>query len=57
MPVKIRKKKGSNKYTVSTPNMIHAKGTTKKKAMAQARLLRGVEHSNWRPTGGKGIAG
>lgn len=54
MPVKVRKtKKGT--YRVSTPNMVHAKGTSKKKAMAQARLLRGVEHG-WKPTGSKGIA-
>lgn len=42
MPVKITKVKGG--YRVSTPHMIHATHTTKKKAEAQARLLRGIEH-------------
>jgi len=48
MPVSI-KKKGS-RYQVRTPNKVHAKATTKKKADAQARLLNAVEHSDWRPT-------
>jgi len=56
MPVTIRKKKGSNKYTVKTPNMTHSKGTTMKKAMAQERLLNAIEHG-WKPDRGKGIAG
>jgi hypothetical protein len=43
MPVKIRKLK-SGKYRVSTPNEVHAKGTTKKKAIAQERLLEMKEH-------------
>lgn len=42
MPVKIRKVKG--KYTVSTPHGVKAKSTSKKNAMAQARLLRMVKH-------------
>ncbi len=42
MPVKISKKKGG--YEVRTPNMVHAKKTTKKKAMAQKRLLNAIEH-------------
>lgn len=47
MPVKIKKtKKG---YRVSTPGGVKARGTTKKKAEAQARLLRAVEHG-WKPT-------
>jgi hypothetical protein len=47
MPVKIRKtKKG---YQVSTPNQIHAKGTTKSKAMRQARLINAVDHG-WKPS-------
>ena len=47
MPVKIRKtKKG---YQVSTPNRIHAKGTTKAKAKSQVRLLNAVDHG-WKPT-------
>lgn len=50
MPVKIRKV--SKGYRVSTPSGVHAKATTKKKAEAQARLLRGVEHG-WKPTGKK----
>lgn len=28
-----------------------AKSTTKVKAESQQRLLRGIEHGNWRPTG------
>ena len=41
-PVKVRKK--DHKYEVRTPGGVKAKGTTKEKAEAQARLLRGVEH-------------
>lgn len=41
MPVKIRKVNG---FRVSTPGGVKAKHTTKKKAEAQARLLRGIEH-------------
>lgn len=47
MPVKIRKK--GKKYQVSTPNGVKSKGTTKKKAEAQKRLLNAVEHG-WKPT-------
>jgi len=48
MPVTIKKtKKG---YRVSTPHGVKAKHTTKQKAMAQANLLRGIEHG-WKPTG------
>jgi len=50
MPVKVTKTDGE--YRVSTPNQVHAKGTSKKKAQAQANLLRGVEHG-WKPTGKK----
>lgn len=49
MPVKITKT-GKGKYQVSTPNGVHAKGTTAAKAAKQARLLNAVEHSNWRPS-------
>ena len=49
MPVRIKKVNG---YRVSTPSGVKAKHTTKKKAEAQARLLRGVEHG-WVPTGAK----
>jgi hypothetical protein len=52
MPEKIRKLK-SGKYQVSTPGRVKAKHTTKVKALSQARLLRAVEHSDWRPTGKK----
>jgi len=48
MPVTITKKKGG--YQVRTPNMVHAKNTTKEKAKSQERLLNAVEHG-WRPTG------
>ena len=53
MPYKIRKVNG---YRVSTPHGVHAKNTTKEKAEAQVRLMRGVEHG-WRPTGRKGRKG
>ena len=46
MPAKIKRVKGG--YQVKTPNRIHAKRTTKKKAQAQARLLNAVDHG-WRP--------
>jgi len=52
MPVKIRRV-SKGKYRVSTPSHVHAKATTKKKAKAQARLLRGVEHG-WRPARKRG---
>ena len=47
MPVKVRKNKDGS-YTVSTPSKVHAKHTTKKKAKAQERLLRAVDHG-WKP--------
>jgi len=50
MPVSITKK--GSKFEVKTPNEIHSKGTTKKKAEAQKRLLNAVEHG-WKPTGKK----
>lgn len=46
MPVKVKKVDG---YRVSTPGGVKAKRTTKKKAEAQANLLRGVKHG-WKPT-------
>ena len=46
MPVHIRKVKGG--YRVRTPNGVHAKRTTLKKARAQARLLNAVDHG-WTP--------
>lgn len=48
MPAKIIKKK-SGKFEVKTPNAVHAKSTTKAKAMAQKRLLNAVDHG-WHPT-------
>jgi len=44
MPEKITKVKGKKCYSVKTPNGTKSKCTTKNKAMAQARLLRAVEH-------------
>ena len=32
-------------YRVSTPNMVHAKHTTKDKANKQVRLLNAIEHN------------
>ena len=49
MPVKIKKIDG---YRVTHGSKVSAKKTTKEKAEAQARLLRGVEHG-WKPTGKK----
>ncbi len=40
-PVRITKVDG---FRVSTPSGVKAKRTTKKKAEAQTRLLRGIEH-------------
>lgn len=45
----------SGKYQVKGPSGVHAKGTTKKKADAQIRLMQGVEHGMVpRKTGTKG---
>jgi len=49
MPAHITKLK-NGKYRVTTPNGVHAKKTTKKKAQAQQRLLNAVDHG-WKPTG------
>lgn len=49
MPVKIKKVDG---YRVTHGGKTSAKRTTKKKAQAQANLLRGIEHG-WKPTGKK----
>ena len=49
-PVKVRKVDG---YRVTHGGKTSAKGTTKAKAEAQARLLRAVKHSDWKPTGKK----
>lgn len=49
MPVKVRKTKGG-KYRVTDAGRTTAKGTTKKNAQSQARLLRAVSHG-WHPTG------
>lgn len=48
MPVRITKLDG--KYRVSTPGGIKSKGTTKKKAEAQERLLNAIDHG-WKPRG------
>lgn len=42
MPAKVKKVGG--RYRVSTPNAVHAKGTTKDKAKKQARLLNAIDH-------------
>lgn len=49
MPVKVRKVNG---YRVTHGGKVSAKSTSKKKAEAQANLLRGVAHG-WKPTGKK----
>ncbi len=48
MPIRITKVDG---YRVTHGGKVSAKSTTKEKAEKQANLLRGVEHSDWRPTG------
>lgn len=48
MPVKV-KKTAKGKYSVSTPGGVKAKGTTKKKAEAQKRLLNAIDHG-FKPT-------
>ena len=47
MPVKVRRKT-SGKYSVSHGGKVSAKGTTRRKAERQARLLRALDHG-WRP--------
>lgn len=49
MPVTVRKKK-SGKYTVRTPNQVHAKDTTLENALLQKKLLNALEHG-WKPKG------
>jgi hypothetical protein len=44
MPITIRKLRNKNRWRVRDNGKIVAKSTSKKKAMAQVRLLRGVEH-------------
>lgn len=39
----------SGMYQVSTPNMVHAKSTTKEKAESQVRLLNAIDHG-FKPT-------
>ena len=51
MPVTITKKPGGG-YTVSTPSGVKAKGTTKKMAKAQERIINASEHG-FRPRGAK----
>lgn len=48
MPITIRKKK-KGKYSVRTPGGLKSRGTSKKKAMAQKRLLQGIERG-WMPS-------
>ena len=48
MPVKTKKTKGG-KYRVETPGGVKAKGTSKKKAEAQKRLLNAIDHG-WKPS-------
>lgn len=50
MPVTVRKLPGKNKWRVYDKGKVTAEHTSKRKAMAQARLLRGVAHG-WHPTG------
>jgi hypothetical protein len=50
LPVKITKK--NHKFQVRTPGGVKSKGTSKKKAESQARLLRAIEHDpSFKPSG------
>lgn len=51
MPASIRKVKGG--YQVRTPNGVHSKHTSFKKAKAQARLLNALEHGYRPPRRGR----
>jgi len=43
---------GGNRYgVVGADGVVHAKSTTFPDAMRQVRLLRGVEHGTFKPTG------
>lgn len=48
MPISVTKIDG--KYRVKTPNQTHAYATTRRKAEAQARLIRAIDNG-WKPTG------
>ena len=52
MPAKVRKGKGGKYRVVSPTGRVHAKGTTKAKAIRQQRLLNAIKHG-WRPTRGR----
>lgn len=44
MPARITCNGSGSNCSVSTPNMVHAKSTSRAKAMKQARLLNAIEH-------------
>lgn len=44
MPYKIRQRGGRYEVVNSATGRVHARHTTKRKAEAQVRLLRGIEH-------------
>lgn len=46
MPAKVTKTKSG--YRVTTPNGVHAKSTSKSKALKQQRLLNALDHG-WKP--------
>jgi hypothetical protein len=48
MPYKM-KKLASGKYRVSGPSGVHAKGTSKKKAKAQIRIMEAAGHTTMSP--------
>ena len=43
MPYKVRKTK-AGKYRVTSPNGVKARGTSKRKALSQVRLLNMIKH-------------
>jgi hypothetical protein len=49
MPVSVTKNPNGS-YKVETPNGVHARGTSKENAEAQARLLNAVDHG-WHTDG------
>lgn len=46
MPTRIRKLPNQRKYRVYDGDKVTAKGTSKRKALAQVRLLRMIAHKN-----------
>lgn len=52
MPYRIIKQL-DGRYMLRSPNRVHGRGMTLINAKKQRNLLNAVEHSDWRPAGGK----